>query len=84
MWRKGLKALHTPCCRCGCVITSSLPCRITGANGDTGTGMGAIGRMQVVVRCEHVAHFSLCTLERQSLCESHRQRRWLTYWSYLQ
>jgi hypothetical protein len=24
----------------------------------------------------------LCTPERQSLCESHRQRRWLTYWSY--
>jgi len=23
------------------------------------------------------------TLERQSLFESHRQRRWLTYWSYL-
>src|SRR5215216_2229609 len=22
------------------------------------------------------------TPERQSLCESHRQRRWLTYWSY--
>src|SRR5215813_8125530 len=27
---------------------------------------------------------TLCTPERQSLCESHRQRRWLTYWSYLQ
>ena len=79
-WRKGLKALP-PCCRGGCVITSSLPCRMTGANGDTGPGIGAIGRMQVVVRCEHVAHFSLCTLERQSLCESHRQRRWLTCWS---
>ena len=26
---------------------------------------------------------TLCTPERQSLCESHRQRRWLTYWSYL-
>src|SRR6266581_7239971 len=24
----------------------------------------------------------LCTPERQSLCESHRQRRWLTHWSY--
>src|SRR5882762_8970870 len=24
----------------------------------------------------------LCTPERQSLCESHRQRRWLTCWSY--
>src|SRR5215510_774516 len=24
----------------------------------------------------------LGTQERQSLCESHRQRRWLTYWSY--
>jgi hypothetical protein len=24
----------------------------------------------------------LGTPERQSLCESHRQRRWLTYWSY--
>jgi len=50
---------------------------MTGANGDTGPGMGAIGRLQVVVRCEHVVHFSLCTLERQS-----RQRRWLTCWSY--
>src|SRR5262245_20333598 len=27
---------------------------------------------------------TLCTLERQSLCESHRQRRWLTYWSYVE
>ncbi len=26
----------------------------------------------------------LCTPERQSLCESHRQRRWLTHWSYLE
>jgi tetratricopeptide (TPR) repeat protein len=25
----------------------------------------------------------LGTPERQSLCESHRQRRWLTYWSYI-
>ena len=24
----------------------------------------------------------LCTPERQSLCESHHQRRWLTHWSY--
>jgi hypothetical protein len=24
----------------------------------------------------------VCTTERQSLCESHRQRRWLTCWSY--
>src|SRR5215831_19919163 len=38
--------------------------------------------MQVVVRCERVSHLDLCTLERQSLCESHRQRRWLTCWSY--
>ena len=44
---------------------------MTGANGDTGPGMDAIDRMQVVVRCEHVAHFTLCLLERQSLCESH-------------
>src|SRR5262245_17591969 len=51
-------------------------------NADTNTGMGAIGRMQVVVRCERVSHLSLCTPERQSLCESHRQRRWLTCWSY--
>src|SRR5215475_12299266 len=29
------------------------------------------------------SHFApLGTLERQSLCESHRQRRWLTYWSH--
>jgi hypothetical protein len=81
-WSKGLKALP-PCCRGGCVITSSLRWCITGANGDTGPGMGAIGRLQVVVRCEHVAHCSLCTLERQSLCASHRQRRWLTCWSYV-
>src|SRR5690242_5371058 len=26
----------------------------------------------------------LGTPERQSLCESHRQRRWLTYWSYVE
>ena len=25
---------------------------------------------------------TLCTPEWQSLCESHRQKRWLTYWSY--
>jgi hypothetical protein len=48
-----------------------LPCCMTGANGDTGPGMDAIDRMQVVVRCEHVAHFTPCLLERQSLCESH-------------
>ena len=53
-----------------------------GDNADTSTGMGAIGRMQVVVRCERVSHLYLCTPERQSLCESHRQRRWLTHWSY--
>ena len=52
-----------------------------GDNADTSTGMGAIGRMQVVVRCERVYHRYLCTPERQSLCESHRQRRWLTHWS---
>jgi len=46
---------------------------MTGDNGDTGTG--AIGRMQVVVCREHVSHLDPCTLERQSLCESHRQRR---------
>ena len=59
----------------------SVPCRMTGEHGDL--GMGAISRMQVVVRCERVFHLDLCTLERQSLCESHRQRRWLTCWSYL-
>ena len=53
-----------------------------GDNADTSTGMGAIGRMQVIVRCERVYHLYLCTPERQSLCESHRQRRWLTHWSY--
>ena len=52
-----------------------------GVNADTSTGMGAIGRMQVVVRCERVSYLYLCTPERQSLCESHRQRRWLTCWS---
>src|SRR5215475_4665731 len=30
-------------------------------NADTNTGMGAIGRMQVVVRCERVSHLYLCT-----------------------
>ena len=55
---------------------------MTGDNSDTGTGIGAIGRMQGVVRCERASHLYLCTLERQSLCESHRQRRWLTHWSY--
>ena len=45
---------------------------MTRDNGDTGTGMDAIGRMQVVVGCERVSHLYLCTLERQSLCESHR------------
>ena len=47
-----------------------------------GTDTDAIGGMQVVVRCEHASPLYLCTLERQSLCESHRQRRWLTCWSY--
>ena len=55
---------------------------MTGDNSDTGTGIGSIGRMQGVVRCERASHLYLCTLERQSLCESHRQRRWLTHWSY--
>src|SRR6266568_391174 len=58
----------------------SVPCRMTGEHGDL--GMGAISRMQVVVRCERVSHLDLRTLERQSLCESHRQRRWLTCWSH--
>ena len=58
----------------------SMPCHMTGEHGDL--GMGAISRMQVVVRYERVSHLDLCTLERQSLCESHRQRRWLTCWSY--
>src|SRR2546421_7384385 len=30
----------------------------------------------------HKALFPHSTPERQSLCESHRQRRWLTHWSY--
>jgi hypothetical protein len=46
-------------------------------------GSDANDRMPVVVCCEHASHLSLRTLERQSLCESHRQRRWLTHWSYL-
>ena len=54
---------------------------MTGDHGDP--GMGAISRMQVVVRCERLSPLDLCTLERQSLCESHRQRRWLTCWSYI-
>ena len=79
MWRKGLKALHTRCC-CVCGLTPSVPCRVTGDHGNL--GMGTISCMQVVVHCECVFHLDLCTLERQSLCESHRQRRWLTRWSY--
>ena len=54
---------------------------MTEDHGDMGMGMGAISRMQVVVRGERISHLDLCTLERQSLCESHRQRRWLTCWS---
>ena len=54
---------------------------MTGDHGDPGMGMGAISHMQVVVRCERISPLDLCTLERQSLCESHRQRRWLTCWS---
>src|SRR5262245_21455198 len=53
-----------------------------GDNADTSIGMGVIGRMQVVVCCERVPPLYLCTPERQSLCESHRRRRWLTCWSY--
>ena len=55
---------------------------MTGDHVDTGMSMSAIARMRVLVRCERVSPLSLCTLERQSLCESHRQRRWLTHWSY--
>ena len=78
-WRKGLKALHTPCCCCVYGLTPSVPCRITGDHGNL--GIGAISCMQVLVHCERVSHLNLCTLELQSLCESHRQRRWLTCWS---
>src|SRR5438132_11970343 len=52
------------------------------ARDNAGIGRGAVGRMPVVVSCEHASPLSLRTLERQSLCESHRQRRWLTHWSY--
>jgi hypothetical protein len=52
-----------------------------GDNANPSIGMGVIGRMQVVVRCERVPPLSLGTPERQSLGESHRRRRWLTYWS---
>src|SRR5207237_9882870 len=31
----------------------------------------------------HKALFPHSTPERQSLCESHRQRRWLTHWRYV-
>ena len=79
MWGKGLKALETPCCRRVGVMTSSLLWCMARDNG--GTGRVAVGRMPVVVCCEHASHLSLRTLERQSLCESHRQRRWLTHWS---
>ncbi len=54
---------------------------MTGDHVDTGMSMSAIARMRVLVRCKRVSPLSLCTLERQSLCESHRQRRWLTHWS---
>jgi len=53
-----------------------------GDNTDTSTGMGVIGRMQVVVRCERVPPLYLCTPERQSLCESYRRTWWLTCWRY--
>jgi hypothetical protein len=79
MWRKGLKALHTRNSS-GCGLTPSVPCRVTGDHGNL--GMVSISCMQVVVHCKCVFHLDLCTLERQSLCESHRQRRWLTCWSY--
>ena len=46
------------------------------------TGMDAISHMQGVVCRECASHLYLCTLERQSLYESHRLRRWLTHWSY--
>ena len=52
-----------------------------GDDADTSIGMGVIGRMQVVVRCERVYHLYLCMPDRQSLCESHCQRRWFTHWS---
>src|SRR5262245_27161156 len=46
---------------------------------------GSLSRMQAGRTLESTAHLdTLCTPERQSLCESHRQRRWLTYWSYIQ
>src|SRR5262245_38517586 len=80
-WRKGLKALQPPCGHCVCVITSPCPCHMLGDNADTSIGMGVIGRIQVVVCCECVPPLYLCTPERQSLCESHRRRRWLTCWS---
>src|SRR5262249_41801498 len=63
-------------------MTSSLLWCMARDNG--GTGSGAVGCMPVVVCGEHASHLPLRTLERQSLCESHRQRRWLTHWSYLQ
>lgn len=44
--------------------------------------MVAISRRKVVVRCDRAFPPYLCTPERQSPCESHRQRRWLTRWSY--
>ena len=54
---------------------------MTGDHGNMGMGMDAISHMQGVVRRECASHLSLYTLERQSLCESHRRRRWLTHWS---
>ena len=56
---KGLKALHTACCRCVDVIPSSGSCRMAGDHGDL--GMGAISRKQVVVRCECLSPLDLCT-----------------------
>jgi transposase len=55
---------------------------MTGDHGNTGMGMDAISHMQGVVRRECASYLYLSTPERQSLCESHRRRRWLTYWSY--
>jgi hypothetical protein len=79
MLGKGLKALETSCCRRVGGTTSSL--LLMYGQRQRATDRGAVGLMPVVACCEHVSYPSLRTLERQSLCESHRQRRWLTHWS---
>src|SRR5687768_6761261 len=70
MWR----ALWEPC---PLFSMHGIPklCRLHTALGDV------VGLKQSDTTTRHLS-IRYTTLERQSLFESHRQRRWLTYWSY--